>query len=553
MTRIRRYFLFILVLITVAFPTPVVRADETPEVPDVSNAQVASVDVDADKNETKETAPTEKTVEPPVRPLAQSNIVVQPQPPVLPASPILITGYQVNDGRLQFFQLYNNSSDIVALEGWRVEYKATLGNDEVVGSIDLHAYVLPHQYAVFGQDGFLGNADSTYDIAITAGFKIDRLQLIAPSTYANNIVTGSVFSPGVRYELTKSSAGNYTSTSKFVASLPDTPLYGRGLYMYTDDTPLRVVEILANAENCAPLDTRIQCHDYIKLYNPSSEPVDMSTYRLRLGYGNQTAGISNAIKLSGIVNPKEYQVVDRRDDGEALDITASGGNVWLEDVYGLKTYDLTVQSYQDIGETTHKGHSWALDESDQTWKWGVPNPSGSNNFALSESTGDEMTSEDGLTPCRPDQERNPETNRCRSITNSSLTPCAANQYRSEETNRCRNLASTASSLTPCAPNQIRSLETNRCRSIASDTSTLVPCTANQERNPETNRCRNKAGSSVPDAAFAVQPVKDSGKAFVGWWALGGVGVLAVGYGAWEWRREMLVGIQKMGAIFTSRK
>lgn len=553
MTRVKRLLLYTFTITLVLFPSPHVRAsDDTLEQPPETIGEQVIPSVNTNQAEVIKPTPTETSPEPLTQPVVQSNIVVQPQPVVLPASPVMITGYQVADNGLHFFQLYNNSSDILPLDGWKLEYKATLGNEEVVGVIDLHAYLLPKQYAAFSQEGFLTNPDSTYNVVLGSGFKIDRLQLIPPHTYANNQVTGGTFSVNVRYELTKSSAGNYTSTSKFVPVLEDSFLAGKGLYAYPEDNPLRVVEILANTENCPPLDERTECHEYVKLYNSSADAVDISTYRLRLGYGNQAPGIANSIKLSGVMEPQGYTVVQYRDDGDTLDITASGGGIWLEDTHGLKTYAATVQSYQDIGDASHKGHSWALDENDQTWKWAVPTPNGPNNFSLPMGMGS-AGGEERLTPCRPDQERNPETNRCRLIADSNLTPCGPGQYRSEETNRCRSLVSTASSLTPCAPNQIRNSETNRCRSLASGASTLVPCAANQERNPETNRCRNKTGSDVPDAAFAVQPVKDSGKAFIGWWALGGVGLIALGYGAWEWRREMLSGIRKVATFFTSRK
>ena len=42
----------------------------------------------------------------------------------------------------------------------------------------------------------------------------------------------------------------------------------------------------------------------------------------------------------------------------------------------------------------------------------------------------------------------------------------------------------------------------------------------------------------PDAAFAVEPIKDSVDVFVGWWALGGVLAAGAAYGAWEWREEV---------------
>lgn len=551
MTRIKRHLLFTLAVVTVLFPSPVVRAEaELLETP-AETISEQPINAEPDTSKISEPVPAEKPIETLVQPVEQPKIIVQSQPALLPASPIMMTGYQVADGSLRFFQLYNNSSDMVKLDGWKLEYRAVRGNEEVIGTIDLHAWLLPRHYAAFGQTGLLENPDSTYDISLGTGFNIDKLQVVPPDTYAANQVTGDVFSPGVRYELSKSVAGNYTSTSKFTAIVNNPPLPGGGLYAYPENTELRVVEILANAENCPPLDERIECHEYVKLYNPSSETIDASVYRLRLGYGNQAPGIANSIKLSGSIGPNSYKIVINRDDGDTLDITASGGNVWLEDTYGLISYASTVQSYQDIGDTAHKGHSWALDENVQAWKWALPNPNGPNNFNFPMGMG--SVGGDELTPCRPDQERNPETNRCRLITSPDLAPCAPGQYRNEETNRCRSLASTTSSLVPCAPNQIRSPETNRCRSLATEASALIPCMANQERNPETNRCRNKVGSDVPDAAFAVQPVKDSGKAFIGWWALGGIGIVALGYGAWEWRREMLAGIRKVATVFTSRK
>jgi hypothetical protein len=60
-------------------------------------------------------------------------------------------------------------------------------------------------------------------------------------------------------------------------------------------------------------------------------------------------------------------------------------------------------------------------------------------------------------------------------------------------------------------------------------------------------------SNVPNSAFAVEPILETGKAFTGWWALGGVGALAAGRGGWAWRREMLSGIRKLGSFFTSNK
>src|SRR5690606_37420847 len=96
-----------------------------------------------------------------------------------------------------------------------------------------------------------------------------------------------------RYELSKSSAGNYTASSKFEVVAADAVLVGGGLYSYPETSPLRIVEILANARDCGPLESSADCYEFIKLYNPTDEIVDMSRYRLRVGYANQTSGITN--------------------------------------------------------------------------------------------------------------------------------------------------------------------------------------------------------------------------------------------------------------------
>jgi hypothetical protein len=110
-------------------------------------------------------------------------------------------------------------------------------------------------------------------------------------------------------------------------------------------------------------------------------------------------------------------------------------------------------------------------------------------------------------------------------------------------------------LKPCADNQFRNPDSGRCKRIASsDELALADCGEGRERNPETNRCRNiKTITSIPEAAFAVESVKDTAQAFVGWWALAGIGLLALGYGVWEWRRELGVLFGKLTAFFHSSK
>lgn len=150
-----------------------------------------------------------------------------------------------------------------------------------------------------------------------------------------------------------------------------------------------------------------------------------------------------------------------------------------------------------------------------------------------------------LTPCKEGQERNPDTNRCRSTSAAAnqLVPCKAGQERNPETNRCRSTAAAASNLKPCNPDQVRNPETNRCKKIDSDTNTLKPCKEGQERNPDTNRCRKIRETA--EAAFAVDETPPGDGNHYGWWAAGVAATGAVGYGVYEWRRDIARGFMRL--------
>lgn len=136
---------------------------------------------------------------------------------------------------------------------------------------------------------------------------------------------------------------------------------------------------------------------------------------------------------------------------------------------------------------------------------------------------------------------------------SILKPCKDGQYRSEETGRCRNIISDVAELTQCAEGQERNPATNRCRSttaVLSD-SDLKPCDPGQERNPDTNRCRNVV-SNIPKADYAPEQTSVPTTDYTSWWILGGIGLIAVSYGVWEWRVE-LSKLFKNTAAFLRRK
>jgi hypothetical protein len=289
--------------------------------------------------------------------------------------------------------------------------------------------------------------------------------------------------------------------------------------------------------------------EFIELYNPNDLRLALGVYRLVIGGNN---GKVYTFPDGSFIEPHAYYVLTNREINYTL--TNTGSQVQLLDDTGL-VIDQTLP-YIDAKDDT----AWAL--IDGEWQYtnrptpGAPNLNVEHAPVLATST-DLVADPATLAPCEEGKYRNPVTNRCRTITVDVpvLTACSDGEYRNQETNRCRKIATTlGASLTPCKDDQYRSEETHRCRSItAASTNQLAPCKEGQERNPETNRCRTIATAAIPPAAFAVEPIATSGKAFVGWWALGGIGVLAAGYGIWEWHREITGGLRRLFGFLVSHK
>ena len=101
-----------------------------------------------------------------------------------------------------------------------------------------------------------------------------------------------------------------------------------------------------------------------------------------------------------------------------------------------------------------------------------------------------------------------------------LKPCRDDQYRNPETNRCKSIASASSTLKPCAADQYRNPETNRCKKISSSSSSLKPCRSDQERNPETNRCKKVIKDTAVAGAVDEVPQDDSSAKNIMPWLIG---------------------------------
>ena len=488
--------------------------------------------------------------------------VIPPSPPaqIVSTSPVIITAVAAGPGGPQFVQLYNNSDSIQDLHGWQLQYLANSTDIEYeLNLASFETWLQPRGYIVIANEGAVTGADITYvlpgDITTQLAVLPARtLKLSAPidAAIAPVTFTPTAVAPQWQERNKSTSTGKYLETYSVKTGLAQ--LIGGGLYAPLEDTAgLQIVEILANARDCSPLESALDCGDYVKLYNAGASPVELSDYRARTDSGGSKSSSSNTFSLSGQLAPGAYLTVRLKDSKEPLSITNDGGYAWLEDTYGVQVYEPIV-GYPDF--TSIQGQSWALDAQSATWKYMQPAPDTVNYWpppepAVLAVTVTTTASSSALEDCGPGRERNPETNRCRTIVtaeSSTLTPCGPGQERNPETNRCRSIVA-ASTLTPCGPGQERNPDTNRCRSIltAASTTAPAPCPAGQERNPETNRCRKVATSALANVATITDVESIEQTSPVSWLVAGGAVLAAVAYGVYEWRVDI---VRKLRAIRT---
>ena len=296
--------------------------------------------------------------------------------------------------------------------------------------------------------------------------------------------------------------------------------------------PIIVSELLPNAIGTD------DGNEFIEIFNPNDVDLLLDDYLLIVG----TDLKSYNFPAGTVISAKSYRAFSNSDI--KFNLVNSGGNV---KIFSIDNYLIDASAnYIDAGD----GVSWGL--IDGLWQYSNrPTPGTAN---MPSSIEQEIEIENVLTACAANQYRSPETNRCRLIPTSKtiLAVCKDGQYRSEETGRCRNIVSDVAILAVCAEGQERNPVTNRCRNIngtvlgASD---LKPCKAGQERSPETNRCRNVV-SVIATADYAPTEVNQSENNSVVALSFIGVGTLAVSYGVWEWRTEIVKFILKIRRKFS---
>lgn len=515
--------------------------------------------------------------------IASSNVTIVPSPPVLypETTPNLIVTTFSATNYLDAIEFYNQSSAPIDMSTVEIIVSdGRLDSEELSGACSLRlapGWLLPKRYVTVTDATSLSISSQQLsgDCVFEPGENIGSIQILLHGVRVQ-LIDGIVFNAGQTYarHIHAQDKGGQRSVNaslkqkgSFVADYRafsgnlvflDEPLYTPP----ADNNGLRLFEILPVSRSCFPSDGGLDCGDYIKLKNTSTKEINIAEYRVRAGTSATAVALTwheptlTPERDELMLGPGQFFLLRYENDGDLLSLTNSASNVWLEDYFGTKIYDEV--SYRDMDKATSRERSWALNVTTGVWQLGIPSPSGENVFPAEVKPGKESGVKESVAkPCRDDQYRSEETGRCRAVTTASvLVPCREGQYRSEDTNRCRSITATvARVLKPCADDQFRNPDTGRCKRIASSEElALADCGEGRERNPETNRCRNiKTIASIPEAAFAVESVKDTAQAFVGWWALGGIGLLALGYGAWEWRREVGVLFGRLTAFFHSSK
>ena len=480
-----------------------------------------------------------------------TTITVGPTPPPSSAPDLIITTI-VGSSLPDFLELYNQSSSPLDLRDWRVEFAVHDTSLAGCGNVD-SSVALPASWLLSKRYVTLERTSTPAPGSVTLPFNIDISTLlagcVAPQLGSVSLVHGTevpeqlVTIPTASWSATivtvaqhkqrsnspsstRAITGDFASDYKIAAgaiTLNSDPLY----VPPSDTASLQILEILPNARECSPLDTDPTCGDYIKLFNPTDQPINLANYRIRVGYKGQSESVTNTFTWGAELDPShdelvlpagQYFMLTARNDGQPISITDTGNYIWLEDAYGTTVYEPLV-AYPDASSTTKVGYAWAYDGS--AWKWtSAPQPSAPNYFppipVTAEPTG--TSSETSV---------------------SILKPCAIGQYRNPATNRCKSTVTASSAiLTPCGTGQERNLETNRCRSIVTASSSLTPCQPGWERNPATNRCR-KSASAVAGAATSAEDVAAPTVDSPTGWYVAAVAVAAAGaYAIYEWRQDL---------------
>ena len=466
-------------------------------------------------------------------------------------APILIS--KISQDK-KYIEIYNPTNQNVDLAGWKIEYYAGSGA-KTVGKIFKDEVILANGFLVLSNDKMSADAikfDNNLGLAQNDGsvvlLRSDGSVADTVGWGNNSKSAGSLIKGGVKI-VWRCFIDENIIDSKFLSDKnlnnQEVEPYSRPSCKKPESNPgsnppreLNKCEGLKLSEIASNVDEQ-----FIEIINSGEKTVITTGCKLTVGDSGVRENIGN-IELK----PGEFLTIKIKNT--KLKLPKTKGKVYLQDEAGSK---IDSAEYEKLA----KSSSWSLiddewtqtfmitENSENIFKEYLDCQNGYERNALGRCVKIAIPPVEGS--CPVGQYRHLETRRCRKIEAAkTITPCKDGYYRSEETGRCRSIASAAAkTLKPCPEGQFRNSSTGRCKKIASTDDIAKECPEGFERNPQTKRCRKIKSANMPTVGSAAAEVKQVAGATWGWWVFGGVSLLAVGYGVWQWRWEISQFVRKM--------
>ena len=469
-------------------------------------------------------------------------------------APILIS--KISQDK-KYVEMYNPTNQNVNLAGWKIEYYAGSGA-KTVGKNFKDEVILANGFLVLSNDKMLAGAikfdnnlglaqnDGSVVLSRSDGSVSDTVGWGSNSKSAGSPIKGSVKIVW-RCFIGENIIDSKNNSTDFLSSKgsdnQEIVPYSRPNCKSSEHKPespkeLNKCEGLKLSEIASNIDEQ-----FIEIVNSGEKTVITTGCKLTIGDSGVRENIGD-IEL----NPGEFLVIKIKSTN--LKLPKTKGKVYLLDEAGSK---IDSAEYEKLA----KSSSWSLIDDEWTRTFAVTEgaanifkeypdcQSGYERNVLGRCV--KIAIPPVENPCPVGQYRYPETHRCRKIEAAkTITPCKDGYYRSEETGRCRSIASAAAkTLKPCPEGQFRNSATGRCKKIASTDDIAKECPEGFERNPQTKRCRKIKSANMPTVGSAATEVKQVAGATWGWWVFGGVSLLAVGYGVWQWRWEISQFVRKI--------
>ena len=505
-------------------------------------------------NSPSENPATNESSKPEPNPESESPKIDNPDGRIEENTPILIS--KISQDK-KYVEIYNPTNQNVNLAGWKIEYYAGSGA-KTVGKIFKDEVILANGFLVLSNNKALADTikfdanlrlsqgDGSVVLLRSDGSVADTVGWGNNSKSAGSPIKGSVkivwrCFVGENIIDSKNNSTDFLS-SKGSNSQKIMP-YSRPNCKSPESKPepskeLNKCEGLKLSEIASNVDEQ-----FIEIINSGEKTVITTGCKLVVGDSGVRENISD-IEL----NPGEFLTIKIKNT--KLKLPKTKGKVYLLDEVGSK---IDISEYKNIP----KDASWSLVDDEWTRTFAITEgsanifkeypdcQSGYERNVLGRCV--KIATPPVESPCPVGQYRHPETLRCRKIEAAkTITPCKDGYYRSEETGRCRSIASVAAkTLKPCPEGQFRNSATGRCKKIASTDDIAKECPEGFERNPQTKRCRKIKSANMPTVGSAATEVKQVAGATWGWWVFGGVSLLAVGYGVWQWRWEISQFVRKI--------